>query len=119
NVCDPGASDILNYVVRYYDKTYTAQKHHPVFHEHDYYHPPHYPPPARVEGAGMSWVMGVKGRRAWTENPPARLRPACNLPPNRATRSRMPISPCPDEAVGSRPSPAPSSRTSRASIVSA
>src|SRR5439155_16385216 len=57
------------------------------------------------------------GRRACTENPPAGSRPARSWPPKSATRSRIPMRPCPEAEAGSAPPLAPSSRTSRASIV--
>src|SRR6202022_1864902 len=67
----------------------------------------------RHQGAGSS------GRRACTEKPPARPRPARTGPPKSATRSCMPINPCPEDELTFRESPPPSSRTSSASIPSA
>src|SRR5262249_28813865 len=50
------------------------------------------------------------GSRAWTWKPPSGAGPASSVPPYRATRSRMPISPWPEPLPAG--APGPSSRTS-------
>src|SRR5207302_5626640 len=65
--------------------------------------------PDRHQGSAPS------GSRACTPKPPPGSGPARSSPPKRATRSRIPISPWPEEAGCCSPLPFPSSRTSRAS----
>src|SRR6266536_3497606 len=60
---------------------------------------------------GRAELPGGSGRRAATAKPPSGRGPASSSPPNRLTRSRMPIRPWPAPLPGLPPSP--SSRTSR------
>ena len=54
------------------------------------------------------------GSRASTRNPPDARGPAVNVPPNMATRSRIPIRPCPFRFGGIGPQPSSDTSTSMA-----